>query len=123
LGKSQRTKGASFEREVCDIFTASLGQKFKRNIGQARDGGNDIDVAHLVVECKRRKTLGTVESWLAQADAAVKTREDSHAARGEVVEQYVPLVVGRSDGGEPLAILYLEDFLTLTGDEIAKRLK
>lgn len=122
MGKSQRTKGASFEREVCEIFSASLGQKFQRNIGQARDGGNDIDVAHLVVECKRRKTLGTVESWLAQADAAVKTREDAHFAAGEVIEQYIPVVVGRSDGGDALVVMYLEDFLTLTKEEIKRRL-
>lgn len=99
MGKSQRTKGASYEREVCDVLSQAVGQKVQRHIGQARDGGNDITVGQLVIECKRRKTLGTVEKWLQQAKAAKKRDSD------------VPVVVARSDGGKSFIIMDLDDFL------------
>ena len=101
MSKSQRNKGAGYEREVCDVLTVATGRKIQRHIGQARDGGNDITVGDLVIECKRRKTLGTVEGWLAQATAA------------KVSEKQAAVVVARSDGGESLAILSLSDFLKL----------
>ena len=101
MGKSQRNKGASYEREVCDVFTGITGRKIQRHIGQARDGGNDITVGQLIVECKRRKTLGTIEGWLRQATAA------------KVSTEQAAVVVARSDGGESLAIMSLADFLRL----------
>ena len=101
MGKSQRTKGAVFEREVAKQFSAAYGEDFLRNIGQARDGGNDIDIGRFRVECKRRKTLGTVEGWLTQATAACGVG-------------HVPIVVARSDGGAAMVLLSLEDFLALT---------
>lgn len=116
MGKSQRTKGASFEREVCEVFSRALKRPVKRNIGQARDGGNDIDVAPLIVECKRRKSLKTIEGWMAQADAAAVDR-DPLGKFGED-DPNIPVVVARSDGGERLIILRLDDFLTLAGDKL-----
>lgn len=91
---------------MCDAFSEALGRKVQRNIGQARDGGNDIDIGPLVVECKRRKTLGTVYGWLNQAIAAVKS------------EGKRPVVVARQDAGESIVILRLTDFLELTHDEL-----
>lgn len=111
LGKSQRTKGASYEREICAELSAALGVKIERNIGQARDGGNDIDAGILVVECKRRKTLGTVYSWLNQARAAATLNTGDR--RG------IPIVVARQDGDmSSLVILDLNDFVHLAGDKI-----
>ena len=101
MSKSQRTKGATYEREVCDVFSDATGRKIQRHIGQARDGGNDITVGNLIVECKRRKRLGTIEGWLAQAKVA------------KVSEAQAAVVVARSDGGESIAILSLTDFLRL----------
>jgi hypothetical protein len=106
LGKLQRNKGAGYEREVCEVFSAALGITVKRNIGQSRDGGNDINVGPLVVECKRRKTLGTVESWLLQAAAACDT------------SAHIPIVVGRSDGGRSLVVLDLDHFIELTQERL-----
>lgn len=101
MGKSQRNKGAGYERELCEVFTGATGRKIQRHIGQARDGGNDITVGRLVVEAKRRKTLGIIEGWLAQAKAATVSAEQ------------VAVVVARSDGGESLAILPLADLLRI----------
>jgi hypothetical protein len=107
LGKSQRTKGAVYEREVCDTFNSALGTQYKRNIGQARDGGNDIDAGGLTVECKRRATLTTVENWYKQAAVAVDERFDREGATT------IPLVVARADQGTSFAILDLDDFLRI----------
>lgn len=106
MGKSQRTKGAVYEREVCDVLTQKTGRKIQRHIGQARDGGNDITVGSLVVECKRRKTLGTVESWLQQAKDA-----QTALAADDVRDPYFTVVIARSDGGKSMAIMPLDQFL------------
>lgn len=125
MGKSQRTKGAVFEREICDKFSFSLNieleQRFKRNIGQARDGGNDIDVGRLIVECKRRATLGTIYSWVQQAIDAARGQcvyvEDADG--NEQMVPKIPVVVARQDGDTtPLVILRFDDFITLAGDKI-----
>jgi hypothetical protein len=111
LGKSQRTKGAVGEREVADIFSKALQRgPFKRNIGQARDGGNDINIGPLVVEVKRRKTLGTVYGWLQQAADAVRQRLNPGAHK--------PVVVARQDGGAWIVVIGLQDFLELTKSEL-----
>jgi hypothetical protein len=103
MSKSQRTKGASYEREVCQVLSQATGQKVQRNIGQARDGGTEIPLGDYLFECKRRKTLGTIEKWLKQASNARKT------------DDQVAAVIARSDGGKSLVIITLDDFLTVTG--------
>lgn len=126
MGKSQRTKGAVYEREVASLFTTFFApHSFSRNIGQARDGGNDIDVGPLVVECKRRSTLGTILGWYEQAKAAATER----AARGrkrsseQFVKDHVPIVVARADNSsEHLVIISLPDFLKVAGDFIQREL-
>lgn len=111
MGKSQRTKGASYEREVAKQFSEAINSYFARNIGQSRDGGNDIDVGPLCIEAKRRKSLKTIESWMAQAQAAADTR----AARGRIA---YPVVVARQDAGESLIVFRLDDFLELFRDAL-----
>lgn len=99
-----------------DQFAAAYGRPFHRNIGQARDGGNDLDVGPFCVEVKIRKTLGTVYGWLQQAVAALP----AFCERNPDVEHPTPLVVARQDGDvEPLVILRLSDFLRLTQPQFA----
>jgi hypothetical protein len=117
MGKSQRTKGAVGEREVAGIFSAALNRDFTRNIGQARDGGNDLDIGPLCVEVKRRKTLGTIYSWLQQAIASLP----AFRAKNLRTEAF-PVVVAREDNGQWLVITRLSDFLVLTRDELTERL-
>lgn len=117
MGRMQRDKGAVFERAISDYLRAWIAvlvgrvdpADAKRKLGQARDAGNDIDLGPeghplLVIECKRRKTLGTVYSWLKQARVAVE-------ARGPAVP--IPVVVAREDRGDSIVILSLDDFLGL----------
>lgn len=108
MGKSQRTKGATYEREIAHAFSSSLGVDFTRNIGQARDGGNDLDIGPLVIECKRRKTLGTVYSWLQQAIDSIPAFKRKHKT-----DVAYPIVVARQDDGQSIVIVRLEDFLIL----------
>ena len=50
MSKSQRTKGAAFEREVVNIIKEALGEQVKRNLDQWRDGGHEIGRA----SCRER---------------------------------------------------------------------
>ena len=114
MGKSQRVKGSVFERwlakQLSDALGKNFGVEFKRNIGQARDGGNDIDAGPFVVEAKRRKTLKTLEGWMAQAEAAGR-RSGLLRREGRDIEGKLPVVVARADDGRALAVLDLDDFL------------
>lgn len=115
MGKSQRTKGAAYEREVAHKLTEALGIpgfKVERNIEQVRDGGNDLNVGSIKIECKRRKTLTTVATWLAQAERATDRKSGQ-----------LPIVVARADAGQSLVVLSLDDFLTLTVDELRARVE
>ena len=56
MSKSQRTKGAAFERE-CVILLNEHGADAERNLSQARDGGYDIDSLFGAFECKKRAAI------------------------------------------------------------------
>lgn len=97
MGKHQRRKGAAYEREIANAIGA------KRNIGQSRDGGDDITHEGYRIECKRRARLGPMVEWMAQAVASCQQ------------EGEVPVVVCRGDGGESLVILRFADWVELNG--------
>lgn len=102
-GRHSRNKGATFERWVADQFTEKLGGllrgRVQRNIGQARDGGDDITMPGLRIECKRYAKMGFYP-WLKQVQAAAGANE-------RVV------VVAKADNEEPVAIVPLKDFLDM----------
>jgi Holliday junction resolvase len=56
MSKSQRTKGAAFEREIV-IALNEHGADAERNLSQSRDGGYDIDSRFGTWECKKRAKL------------------------------------------------------------------
>jgi hypothetical protein len=121
MGKSQRTKGAVFEREVAKLFSGYFGREFKRNIGQARDGGNDIDVGLLVIEAKRRASLKVLRQWMQQATEAAVARLQR---KGGTVYDHVPIVVMREDSGEQAMVLIgINDFIHLTGKAVRDSLE
>lgn len=106
MSKSQRTKGAAYEREICTDLAVYFGRPVLRHIGQARDGGNDITLGPLVLECKRRKSLKTLSGWLNQAKAAMQHMDD------------IPAVVMRADDEESMVLLRFSDFLLLCEEEV-----
>jgi Holliday junction resolvase len=83
-GRSSRTKGAAAEREFAKMLADELGVDVKRNLGQARDGGDDITVGRYRLEVKRREAL-RMDEWCKQIETA--------AGPGEV-----PVVVYRRNG-------------------------
>lgn len=108
MGKSQRTKGATYEREVGHTLARGYGMApVRRELSQTRDGGCDLVAGPLVVECKRRKTLATLRQWLAQVTRATP--------KGKV-----PVVVCREDQGASMVLLTLDDFIFLTRAKVAE---
>jgi hypothetical protein len=97
MSKMQRAKGAQFEREVVENFRVA-GYRCSRNLSQTRDGGGDILLDDLLIECKRRASIA-VYDWLDQATTAAEGRK--------------PIVVARGDKRECVVILRLVDFLDI----------
>lgn len=56
-------KGAGFERDVCQWLDSNLNIQTSRLLGQARDGGADIETEHFLIECKRRENLDLFNWW------------------------------------------------------------
>lgn len=72
MGRSQRVKGASGEREVLALIGEKLGRKFERNITQSRYGGADcIDMGRIKLEVKRQEKLN-ISDWWKQAERQAK---------------------------------------------------
>lgn len=97
MGKMQRTKGATYEREIVHTISSALGVELKRNLDQVRDGGGDILLDHYVIECKRRASL-SLYAWLDQATESC-------------VPNQIPIVAARGDQRESVVIMRLNDFL------------
>jgi hypothetical protein len=96
MGKAQRTKGAVFEREIANDLGAFFKLPVKRNIGQARDGGDDITLQPFRIECKRRAGIA-VYPWMEQCVAACKPGD-------------IPVVVARADQKDAVVLLRYADF-------------
>ena len=94
-GKTSRNKGARGEREFAEMLSNELGQVVKRKLGQARDGGDDIQVGRYRIEVKRREKLA-IEAWCKQVEAACTTAAEI-GDDGQVRED-VPVVVFRRNG-------------------------
>lgn len=99
MGKYQRNRGANFERELATYLTSALNRSVKRNIGQSRDGGDDITIRPFRIEAKRRKAFAVYE-FLDQVQAASKPGE-------------IPVVIGRGDHREAFAVVPLDKFVVL----------
>ncbi len=104
MSRYERERGAAFEREVAGILTEHLGVAVRRKLGQARDGGDDIQVGRFRIECKRRQRIA-VYQWLEQCTVAAGERD-------------IPVVVARADGEAAIAVLALADLLPLIAGEM-----
>lgn len=105
MGKSQRTKGAAGEREICDMIFENFGIEVHRNLQQTRDGGADIKLKPYSIEVKRRAAIGRIYDWMDQATAGCDTTER-------------PIVVCRADRKQWLAILPIDEFFRLIREEV-----
>lgn len=105
-GRMSRNKGAAAERELAEILSNELGFVVKRKLGQARDGGDDIQVQKYRIEAKRRETLA-LPAWTRQIEAACQAGE-------------VPIVAYRQNGQPWRVVLRLDDFLPLLRDGLTR---
>jgi hypothetical protein len=106
MSKSQRNKGRGYELEVCKTLSDSLGLVTKRNIGQSRDGGDDITLPPFRIECKRRAKIA-IYDWMDQCTKSC-------------LENDVPVVIIRGDAKESLVVMKLPDWIKLAREEICK---
>lgn len=103
-GRAARVKGAAAEREVAKILTDSLGFVVKRNLGQARDGADDLTVQQFRIEVKRRETIA-IDKWSQQVEDCAQAGE-------------VPVVVYRRSGQPWRVCLLLDDFIPMMRDQL-----
>src|SRR5208282_6925704 len=115
MSKLSRTKGAGGERELCALLSDAFGQVVKRKLGQAREGGNDVDLPGFRVECKRRKRIGNLYEWVEQAKLPLR---EATAATFQRIP--IPVVMLRADGKEWLVTMRLADWVVIAREEIAK---
>mgnify|MGYP003348093790 CR=1 FL=1 len=104
MSKLGKDRGASYEREVSKTLSERLGTKVTRVLGQARDGGSDIDLGPFMIECKRRRKIALYE-WMEQAIVSADGKK-------------IPVVVCRGDGKKSLAVFLLDDAITLMQNEL-----
>jgi Holliday junction resolvase len=107
MSASQRRKGAAGERELAAILTEHLGWAVTRKLGQARDGGDDIQTGQFKWEVKRRKKLAVYE-FVEQIEKACGPND-------------TPVVAMRADGKGWLVMMKLEDILPLIRGELPER--
>lgn len=105
MGKSQITKGAAGEREVCHLIQDTLGVEAKRNLSQTREGSCDIAVGPYHVEVKRRARIDQIYDWMEQAAESCPNGKR-------------PIVFCRADKKPWLVVMTVEEALRLIGNEL-----
>lgn len=99
MGARERRKGKDFENEIARDLREAWGRSVRRNIGQARDGGDDITVPPFRIECKRRRGIA-VREWLVQVERCSNPED-------------IPVVIAKPDWFEPVVVLRYKDFKQL----------
>ena len=103
-GRGKRNKGAAGERELAGILKDHLGFEVKRNLGQARDGADDITIQKFRIEVKRQERL-QVDRWSEQVESCSKVGE-------------IPVLAYRRNGQPWRVCLRLDDFIPLLRDAL-----
>jgi Holliday junction resolvase len=103
-GRGKRNKGAAGERELAGILKDHLGFEVKRNLGQARDGADDITIQKFRIEVKRQERL-QVDKWSEQVESCSKSGE-------------IPILAYRRNGQPWRVCLKLDDFIPMLRDAL-----
>lgn len=98
-GRMSRNKGAGAEREFAALVSAAVGVEVKRKLGQAREGGDDLQLGKFRFEIKRHENLA-IMAWVRQIEACVEKWE-------------VPVVAFRQSQQEWRCVIKLKDLLDL----------
>lgn len=98
IGRNNRRRGQDGEREVVALIRADFGIEHRgRNLGQERDGGEDVNLGPWKVQVKRRRRISLLYECLQSAD----------------------LIALRADGERWLVAMPWELFVKLAREEIA----
>ena len=103
-GRMARNKGAAGERELAELLSNELGISVKRKLGQARDGGDDIQVGKYRLEVKRREAL-RMDEWCQQIELAAEPGQ-------------WPVVVYRRNGQPWRAVVPIELLIKAMREEL-----
>lgn len=103
-GRGKRDKGSAGERELAKLLTDQLGFVVKRNLGQSRDGADDITIQKFRLEVKRQETL-KMDLWSQQVEACAQPGE-------------VPVLVYRRNGQPWRVCLLLDNFIPMMRDQL-----
>ena len=103
-GRGKRDKGSAGERELAKLLTDQLGFVVKRNLGQSRDGADDITIQKFRLEVKRQETL-KMDLWSQQVEACAQSGE-------------VPVLVYRRNGQPWRVCLLLDNFIPMMRDQL-----
>lgn len=118
-GRGARRKGAAGERELAAMLTDELGFEVKRKLGQARDGGYDLQVGRFAIEVKRQERL-QIEDWCRQVEAAVTVAADIDSDGN--LRPPVPVVVFRRSGQPWRAVVPIQWLIEVMREDLgAKR--
>lgn len=115
-GRGRRNKGATGERELAGILSDELGVVVKRKLGQARDGGHDIEIGRFLIEVKRQERLA-IEEWCKQIETACTTYSAINED-GELAPP-VPVVVFRRNGQPWRAVVPLDFLIYAMREELS----
>lgn len=106
IGRGARVKGHQFERDMAKYLSQRTGYKFKRGLGQTRQGGVEVsdvfspDCPELHFECKRQKKCSIPAAFM---QASLDCRKTSK----------MPIVITKSDRDETLVTMRLQDWTLL----------
>ena len=114
-GRGKRAKGANGERELAKILSDELGFVVKRKLGQARDGGHDIEIGRFCIEVKRQERLA-IEDWCKQVELSVTTSSQIDAEGS--VGSPVPVVIFRRSGQPWRAVVPLDWFCKAVREDL-----
>lgn len=104
-GKMSRNKGAAFEREIVNRLKP-IFPNVSRNLEQTRDGGHDIAMPGMLLECKVGKQPN-IRAAMKQCKVATT---DAMAKQGETKHHLHAVVVSKKDREEILVTLPWEAF-------------
>jgi hypothetical protein len=104
MGKKSRTKGATYENEVCKALFKFFPSA-KRNLAQYQGSdGRDLDgTSPMCFQLKRRKktTLAEIKNAYIEAAESIDC------------EYLLPVACWRDDAGQSMAMLSLDDLILL----------
>lgn len=114
MGKMQRRKGQTWEREVASILS-EFWPNARRGIGQSRASGEvaDVDIPDLWVECKHGQKVNyraaLAQALKAEFEFRVRNFDENTPAANKPFRRSI--VIAKDNNKAPVVFMQLDDFL------------